>query len=231
MKQYAVLGGGSGIGQSLTRLLLEEGNHVYASYRSSKIEPQERSTVFQWDALKEELDPSVFPDTLDGLVYCPGSISLKPFARFTLEDFLEDYKLQVLGAVQAIQSLSKNLKKSGNASVVLFSTVAVQKGLPYHSLVSSSKGAVEGLTRALAAELSPKIRVNAIAPSLTDTPLAASLLDSDKKRDFHAGKNPSKRVATANEVAEAAKWLLSEKSSYVTGQVLAVDGGLSSLSV
>jgi NAD(P)-dependent dehydrogenase (short-subunit alcohol dehydrogenase family) len=135
--------------------------------------------------------------------------------------------LQVLGAVNTIQSILPQLKATKNASIVFFSTVAVQKGFNFHSLVSSSKGAIEGLTRALAAELAPIIRVNAIAPSLTDTPLAKKLLSSDEKKAFHAKQNPLQKIGQPEDIADVAAFLLSDKSSWITGQVLHVDGGTS----
>ena len=121
------------------------------------------------------------------------------------------------------------LKKSGNASIVLFSTVAVQSGLPFHTQVAASKGALEGLTKALAAELAPTIRVNCIAPSLTDTPLAASLLNTEQKKEAIALRHPLKRIGTAGDIANMASFLLSPKASWITGQILHVDGGMSSL--
>jgi Dehydrogenases with different specificities (related to short-chain alcohol dehydrogenases) len=142
---------------------------------------------------------------------------------------LEDYKLNVLGAIHTIQQALPYLKKSTNASVLLFSTVAVQTGLSFHSIVSSSKGAIEGLTKALAAELAPTIRVNAIAPSLTDTPLAAGLLNTDEKRTANAVKHPLRRIGNANDIASLAAFLLSEQSSWITGQIIHADGGMSTI--
>jgi NAD(P)-dependent dehydrogenase (short-subunit alcohol dehydrogenase family) len=165
------------------------------------------------------------------LVYCPGTIALKPFNRFSPTDFQTDYQLQVLGAIQSIQTALPALKKSEQAAIVLFSTVAVQQGLPFHSLVSASKGAIEGLTRSLAAELAPKIRVNAIAPSLTNTPLAENLLNSDAKREANAARHPLKRIGEASDIAHMAAFLLSDNASWVSGQILHVDGGISSLRV
>ena len=171
------------------------------------------------------------PEQLDGLVYCPGNISLKPFNRFSSADFQQDFQLQVLGAISCIQNALPALKKSANASVVLFSTVAVQQGLPFHSLVSTSKGAIEGLTRALAAELAPSVRVNAIAPSLTNTPLAENLLNSDAKREANAARHPLKRVGEAKDIAAMAAFLHSEQASWISGQIMHVDGGISALRV
>jgi NAD(P)-dependent dehydrogenase (short-subunit alcohol dehydrogenase family) len=144
---------------------------------------------------------------------------------------MEDYKLQVLGAIKSIQAVFPRLKKSTSASIVLFSTVAVQSGFHYHSLVSTSKGAIEGLTRTLAAELAPSIRVNCIAPSLTDTPLSGNLLNLPEKREAHALRHPLKRTGTAEDIANLAEFLLTATSSWITGQILHVDEGISSLKV
>ena len=139
--------------------------------------------------------------------------------------------MQVVGAVKTIQAVSSKLKNAENAAIILFSTMAVQNGLPFHSQVSASKGAIEGLTKALAAEYAPKIRVNCIAPSLTDTPLAASLLNTDQKRDANAERHPLKRIGTTEDIVHMAEFLLSDKASWITGQIMHVDGGISTLKV
>ncbi|MDX1618138.1 MAG: SDR family oxidoreductase, partial [Balneolaceae bacterium] len=170
------------------------------------------------------------PDSLDGLAYCPGSIELKPFHRISPEAFVDDFQLQVNGAVKVIQSALSRLKASTEQpAILLFSTAAVQSGYNYHSLVASSKGALEGLARALAAEFAPDIRVNCIAPSLTDTPLAAPLLNSEKKREANAERHPLKRLGTPGDIADMAEYLLSPKAGWITGQVLHVDGGISTV--
>jgi NAD(P)-dependent dehydrogenase (short-subunit alcohol dehydrogenase family) len=165
------------------------------------------------------------------LPYCPGSINLRPFERIKPIDFEIDYKLQVIGAIKIIQAVLPKLKKAENASIVLFSTVAVQSGFPFHTQVAASKGAIEGLTKALAAEYAPKIRVNCIAPSLTDTPLAANLLNNDQKKEANAARHPLKRIGAAEDIAHIAAFLLSEKASWITGQIMHVDGGMSSLKI
>jgi NAD(P)-dependent dehydrogenase (short-subunit alcohol dehydrogenase family) len=166
---------------------------------------------------------------LDGLVYFPGTIQLKPFHRLTADDFLNDLRVNCLGAVAAIQVALPALKKSGSASIVLFSTVAVAQGMPFHASIAAAKGAVEGLAKSLAAEFAPGIRVNVIAPSLTDTPLAAPLLNSEAKREAAAKRHPLQRVGSAEEVAELVSFLLSDASKSMSGQILRPDGGLSSL--
>jgi len=190
------------------------------------------STEYQYlNVLDENISLDFLPDTLDGLVYCPGSINLRPFERIKPSDFLADFNLQVTGAIKIIQMALPRLKKSESASIVLFSTVAVQTGFSFHTQVSASKGAIEGLTRALAAEFAPKIRVNCIAPSLTDTPLAASMLNTEQKRETNALRHPLKKTGTPGNIADMAEFLLSEKSSWISGQVFHVDGGMSSLKV
>jgi len=229
MKNYLIIGGSSGIGLAISNQLSESGHHVFASYNQTPRESNGNITYFQFNVLTDELDTSLLPEQLDGYVYCPGSINLKPFKRFSEQDFLDDYQLQVVGAIKVLNSIYRPLKKSDQASVVFFSTVAVTKGFPFHAQVSASKGALEGLTKTLASELVPKIRVNAVAPSLTDTPLAAPLLSSDEKKASNAERNPMKRLGSADDIANTVSFLLSDKSSYITGQIIAVDGGLSVL--
>ncbi|MFP5042638.1 SDR family NAD(P)-dependent oxidoreductase [Parasediminibacterium sp. JCM 36343] len=230
MSHYLIIGGSSGIGEQLAVQLSQAGNQVLATY--NKNEPKVENLNIQYhhlDVLEETISLDFLPDALVGLVYCPGSINLKPFDRIKPADFEADYKLQVIGAIKIIQAVLPRLKKAEDAAIVLFSTVAVQTGLPFHAQVSASKGAIEGLIKALAAEFAPKIRVNCIAPSLTDTPLAASLLNNEQKKEANALRHPLKRVGTTADIANMAAFLLSEKASWITGQILHVDGGMSSL--
>ena len=163
-------------------------------------------------------------------MYCPGSINLKPLQRLSTDDFLADFNLNLLGAVRTIKATLKHLRKSDlGASIILFSTVAVQTGMAFHASVASAKGAVEGLTRSLAAEFAPRIRVNAIAPSLTDTPLGKDLLSTDAKRDAAAERHPLKRVGTTRDIASMCVHLLLLDDAWITGQIIHVDGGMSSL--
>jgi NAD(P)-dependent dehydrogenase (short-subunit alcohol dehydrogenase family) len=230
MENYLIIGGSSGIGQELANQLAAAGKQVYATY-NRKEPAQENSAIryYPLNVLDETISADFLPEELSGLVYCPGSISLRPFERIKPADFEADFKLQVLGAVKLIQMVLPRLKKAANASIVLFSTVAVQTGLPFHTQIAASKGAIEGLTKALAAELAPKIRVNCIAPSLTDTPLAASLLNTEQKVEANAQRHPLKRIGTAADIANMAGFLLSEKTSWITGQILHVDGGMSAI--
>lgn len=232
MQHYLIIGASGGIGKEIALQLADSGKQVIATFNKNTpdfVNPNIR--FHQLDVLEETISLDDLPEELAGFVYCPGSITLRPFERMKPADFESDYKLQVAGAIKLLQLALPRLKKSSTASIVLFSTVAVQTGLPFHTQVSASKGAIEGLTRALAAEYAPKIRVNCIAPSLTDTPLAASLLNTEQKREANALRHPLKRIGTPEDIANMATFLLSEKSGWMTGQVLHVDGGMSSVKI
>ncbi|MEI6088245.1 MAG: SDR family oxidoreductase [Bacteroidota bacterium] len=229
MKNYLIIGGSSGIGEAITKELSRNGNNVFASYKNNAKNSGLNLQYFHLDVLNTQQDFSFLPETIDGLVYCPGAILLKPFARINPEDFIQDYQLQVIGAIKIIQQVLPRLKKSSLASIVFFSTVAVQTGFNFHSVVAASKGAVEGLTKALAAELAPKIRVNCIAPSITNTTLASSLLNTEEKIEANAQRHPLKRIGNPIDLANLACFLLSDLSSWITGQIIHADGGMSSI--
>jgi NAD(P)-dependent dehydrogenase (short-subunit alcohol dehydrogenase family) len=230
MQNYLIIGGSSGIGQQLAKQLAQSDKQVIATFNKTEPAAENPNIHFHHlNVLEETLSLDFLPDELAGLVYCPGSINLRPFERIKPADFETDYNLQVIGAIKLIQVVLPRLKKSENASIVLFSTVAVQTGLPFHSQVAASKGALEGLTRALAAEYAPNIRVNCIAPSLTDTPLVSSLLNTEQKKEANALRHPLKRIGTTEDIANMAAFLFSEKASWITGQILHVDGGMSSI--
>lgn len=232
MKNILVIGSATGIGRALTKLLVENGHFVYGTFNKTDPTIQHENIEYNsLDVMSDQFDLSFIPNELHGLVYAPGAINLRPFNRIKPDQFLEDYRLQVLGAIKSIQACFNPLKNAGNASVVLFSTVAVQKGYNFHSLVASSKGAIEGLTRSLAAEFAPTIRVNTVAPSLTNTTLANKLLNSPEKIEASGLRHPLKRVGEPWDIAHAAQFLLSEKSSWITGQILGVDGGVSKISM
>ena len=229
MGNFLVIGASSGIGKAIATQLASEGHHVFATFYKNSIEADQNIHAHFLNVLDEQVDFSFLPESLDGLVYCPGSINLKPFARISVSDFAQDFNLQVGGAIKSIQAALPALKNAGKSSIILFSTVAVQLGLNFHTQVAASKGAIEGLTKALSAELAPTIRVNCIAPSLTDTPLAAALLNTEQKVEANALRHPLKRVGHANDIASMACFLLSEKASWITGQIMHVDGGMSSI--
>jgi NAD(P)-dependent dehydrogenase (short-subunit alcohol dehydrogenase family) len=230
MANILIIGASSGIGLALAKQLIADGHQVHGTFnKTTNPEASGFARLQPLNVLDETLDLSFLPDVLDGLIYCPGAVNLKPFGRIKPEDFISDYQLQLVGAVKVMQVCLPNLKNASQASIVLFSTVAVQTGFNFHSLVAASKGAVEGLTKALAAEFAPKIRVNCIAPSITDTPLAAAFLSSDEKKEANAQRHPLKKIGRPEDLANLASFLLSEKSSWITGQVLHADGGMSSL--
>lgn len=231
MGTYLVIGASSGIGEAIANQLINEGHSVMGTYNTHPINPSHNLNTHFLNVLDEQNDFSFIPDSLNGIVYCPGAIQLKPFARIATHDFIQDYNLQVVGAVKIIQASLPALKNSGAASIVLFSSVAAQLGLNFHTQVAASKGAIEGLTKALSAELAPNIRVNCIAPSLTNTPLAANLLNTEQKVEANALRHPLKRVGKAEDISEMACFLLSNKASWITGQILQVDGGMSSVKI
>jgi len=230
-KNILVAGGSSGIGLSVVHSLLKSEANVFVI---SRTKPED----FPIQAVHLELDvtgdlvpfQSFLPETLHGLVYAVGSINLKPFGRLTADDFLNDYRINVLGAAQLIQLSFKQLKNSGGSSIVLISTVAAKIGLPYHASVSAAKGAVEGLALALASEFAAQqIRVNVVSPSLTDTPMAQNLLSSAEKRETSAKRHPLGRIGVPEDISSMITFLLSDQSSWITGQVIGIDGGLGNL--
>jgi NAD(P)-dependent dehydrogenase (short-subunit alcohol dehydrogenase family) len=229
-KNFLIVGGSSGIGLALTnRLVAEENKVVVLSRNLNQLQLNENIDYHTFDVLDDSQSFPVINHEISGLAYCPGSINLKPFKSLKEQDYIDDFKINALGAAKVINQYLPNLKKVEKSSIVLFSTVAVQTGMPYHASVAMAKGAIEGLTRSLAAEFAPKIRVNAIAPSLTDTPLASKLLSTDEKKEVSAKRHPLNSVGKPEEIANAAYYLLSDESSWVTGQILHINGGISSL--
>jgi len=231
-KNYLIIGGSSGIGKEIVNHLSATDNNIIATYNKNETKPdRDNIDYYHLDIMDEDLDIEFLPDSLDGIAYCPGSINLLPFKRFKPQDYTDDFNLQVVGAIKVLQASLKSLKKSGNASIVLFSTVAVQTGFNFHSQVATSKGAIEGLARSLAAELAPDIRVNVIAPSITDTPMASKYLGNEDRIEANAKRHPLNKIGSPSDIAAMASFLLSDKSAWITGQVLHVDGGISSLRV
>jgi len=228
-KHFLIVGATSGIGAALLAQLVERGHRVTQLSRHPDQAPEHPAVAsLRWDACTEPFPSAALPAALDGLVYCPGTIRLRPFERLTDAEWQEDLDINLLGAVRAIRGALKALRQAQSASIVLFSSVAAGTGLPFHASIAAAKGAVEGLTRALAAELAPRIRVNALAPTVTDTALAQRLLGTPEKRAAAAERHPLKTIGTPDDIARAALWLL-EDTRMTTGQVLNLDGGLASI--
>jgi NAD(P)-dependent dehydrogenase (short-subunit alcohol dehydrogenase family) len=228
MKKYVIVGGSKGIGKETAELLAAEGHQVTVFSRTPYEGPAHTIEWEEFDVLEDSWEDQM-PEDIDGLVYSVGSINLKPFRGLKTEVFEADFQLHVMGAIKALQAAYKNFNTNSIPSVVLYSTVAVQRGMPFHATVSASKGAIEGLTRAIASEWAPTARINCIAPSLTDTPLAGKLLSTPEKKEAMGNNNPMKRVGEANDIAELTAFLLSDKSSWMTGQIIHIDGGQSVL--
>lgn len=233
MKNILIAGAGKGMGLETAKQLNGHANLFTISRNLTEPLAALNTTFFKLDPSTDSLDVlSNLPDMIHGLVYCPGSINLKPFTRLTAQDFTNDFNQNLIGAVNLIQKMVPALKKSGGSSIVLFSTVAVKSGMPFHASIAASKGAIEGFARSLAAEFSTSgIRVNVVAPSLTDTPLASPLLNSPEKKEAAGKRHPLQRVGTTEDMAKLISFLLSDDSSWITGQVIGIDGGLGSLRV
>lgn len=226
MQTVLIVGASRGVGQALAGKL-RDGHTVVTASRTAPLDGT--AEHIEWDATRGPFPQQRLPARLDGLVYCPGSIRLQPFERLSEQAFEEDWYVNLMGAIRALKAALPALQAAPAASVVLFSTVAVGTGMPMHASIAAAKGAVEGLTRSLAAELAPGIRVNAIAPSLTDTPLASGLLRTERQRTAAAERHPLQRVGTVDDLADAARFLLSAESAWITGQVLHVDGGMGAI--
>tara|TARA_Y100000004_G_scaffold113555_1_gene127483 strand:+ start:2651 stop:3346 length:696 start_codon:yes stop_codon:yes gene_type:complete len=230
MKNYLVIGGSSGIGKEISELLSKE-NIVFSTSRNEINESNENIRHIKYDVLEDELDPELLPDQIDGFVYCPGTINLRPFRSLKLETFRSDLELNLIGAIKTLQIILTRLQQSPSSSIIFYSTVAVKTGMPFHSSVSSSKSALEGLTKSLAAEFAPKIRVNCIAPSIVNTPLANKFLNTEDKIEKAAARHPLNKIGTAKEIAQLTQYLLDDKSKWITGQIINIDGGISSIKV
>ena len=225
-KNILLIGGSSGIGLATAKLLTE--NHeVYIASRSSDSLTGLDIHHLPFDVTTDDLSTLDLPAELSGLVYCPGSINLRPFKGLKPEAFEADFQINVMGFVKSLQAVLPKL--TTNSSVVLYSTVAVKVGMPFHASVAASKGALEGLGKSLAAELAPKTRVNVIAPSITNTPLADRFLNNEAKMEKSAQRHPLQRVGEADDIAAMTRFLLSDDSSWMTGQILGLDGGMSTL--
>jgi len=227
-RKILVIGGSSGISKSLVRNLSYDCDVIATSRREMDLEYAYQTLKFEASS-PDQFDLSSI-EYLDGVVYCPGSINLKPFKSLKIDDFQQDLQVNFLGAVSVIQkSLPLLMKSTTFPSIVLFSTVAAKIGMPYHASIAASKAAIEGLSLSLSAELAPKVRVNTIAPSLTNTPLASAMINSETKLQASKDRHPMKQIGNPDDIAEVAKWLLSERAKFITGQVIQCDGGMSSI--
>lgn len=229
MNTYIVVGGTSGIGLETTKVLSNNNRVVVINREKKNIDGLANVDYYPAD-ITQKID--VLPNIegkINGIVYCPGTINLKPMKSLQIEDFQNDFEINLLGAVKVINKYFNNLKSAEKSSIVLFSTVAVQTGMQYHASIASAKGAVEGLTRSLAAEFAPNIRVNCIAPSITNTPLAEKLLNNETKLKASEDRHPLRRIGSTAEIAKTVELLLSESSGFITGQIIKVDGGISSI--
>lgn len=226
MKNIVLIGGSYGIGHAIVTELQED-HKIFVASRTAEGLEKTNATHIPFDASTDTLDETQIPDRIHGFVYCPGSITLKPFKRLDQDAFRKDMEINFFSLVKVVSLLLP--KMTEGASLVFFSTVAVSLGMPFHTSIAAAKGAIEGFAKSLAAEYAPKLRVNVIAPSLTDTALANRLLSTDKKRDIMAQRHPLNKVGTPEDVGHIATFLLSDKSSWITGQVLGIDGGISTL--
>jgi len=227
-KSILLIGGSYGIGKTIAETLAKN-NQVIVASRSAVDFDSKNIRHIPFDATQDDITTLELPETIHGFVYCPGSINLRPFKNLRNETFEEDFQLNFMAMVKVLKGILPNLLKSEDASIVLFSTVAVKMGMPFHTSVSASKGAIEGFAKAFAAEFAPKIRCNVIAPSLTDTPLAERLLGDERKKENAGERHPLKRVGEPKDIAAMASFLISDEGNWITGQVFGVDGGMSTL--
>ena len=228
MKNILLIGGSHGIGLSMVKEL-QETHNVFVASRTDEELQHKNITHIKFDVTTDELDVSQLPEKLDGFAYCPGSINLKPFKMMSLDTIKDDMELNFFAMVKIVKEVISLMNEG--SSMVFFSTIAVGTGMPFHTSVAAAKGAIEGFAKSMAAEYAPKVRVNVIAPSLVDTPLAKRLLNNDKKREMMSERHPLKRVGNPEDIANAAVFLLSDKSTWMTGQIIGVDGGLSTLNI
>ena len=222
MKNIVIIGGTKGIGKAIVSEVVDS-NNVFCLSRNKTDFNHNNYTFHNFDALVDD-----YPDfdSVDCLIYCPGSINLKPISTLSLDDFRNDFELNVIGAVRAIKKYLNLLKKSESASILLFSTVATKLGMPYHASVSVAKSGIDGLVKTLGSELAPKVRINAIAPTITNTELASKILRNDKVIENMVERHPLKKILSSNEVAKMASFLISEDASSISGQIFNMDAGI-----
>ena len=229
MKNILIIGGSSEIGKEIANSL--DDFKVYIASRTDLLEQKENQTSFIYDPIKDEINKEIIPESLDGFVYCPGTVNLRPFSGTKVETFVEDFEINVLGAIRSLKFVLQNLKNSASASIVFFSSVVIKTGMPFHSSIGVSKGAIEGLSKNLAAELAPTIRVNTIAPSIIKTKLTEKFLNSDVKIENSKLRHPLKQIGYPKDIASLVKFLISDESKWITGQAINIDGGIGSLKI
>ena len=229
MKNILIIGGSSEIGKEIANSL--DDCKVYIASRTDLLEQKENQTSFIYDPIKDEINKEIIPESLDGFVYCPGTVNLRPFSGTKVETFVEDFEINVLGAIRSLKFVLQNLKNSASASIVFFSSVVIKTGMPFHSSIGVSKGAIEGLSKNLAAELAPSIRVNTIAPSIIKTKLTEKFLNSDVKIENSKLRHPLKQIGYPKDIASLVKFLISDESKWITGQAINIDGGIGSLKI
>jgi len=222
MKNILIIGGSKGIGKAIIDNVVSDNNVINIS-RTAPDLTHNNLTHYSCDVINDEL-PEI--DIIDTLIYCPGSINLKPVSRLSLDNFKEDFEINVLGAVKAIQHYLPQLKKGNSPSILLFSTVAAKLGMPFHASIATAKSGVEGLVKSLGAEFAPTIRVNAIAPTVTDTTLASKLLRNEKMINNIIERHPLKKILNPKEVADMAAFLISDKAAALSGQIFEMDCGI-----
>lgn len=228
MKNVIVIGGSKGIGKEILVSQLDKGNRCYNFSRTGSDIDNPNLIQEKIDILIDDL-PEI--ECIDSVIYCPGSINLKPISQLKEEDFLNDFHINVLGAFKAVKTYLNNLKKGKDPSLLFFSTVAVGQGMPFHASVSVAKAGIEGLTKSLAAELAPTIRVNCIAPTITRTNMAQRILRNEKIEENIANKHPLKKICEAKDISNMADFLISQNAKNITGQIMRVDGGMSTLKI
>jgi NAD(P)-dependent dehydrogenase (short-subunit alcohol dehydrogenase family) len=224
MKRILIVGGSQGIGKAIIERLGPKTEIINISRNAPETQTPIRH--ISCDVMSNEF-PQI--EKLDGLVYCPGSINLKPLKFLKEADFRNDFEINVIGALKVIKHYLPALQQSETASVVLFSTVAVKTGMAFHSSIAASKGALEGMAKSLAAELAPKVRFNTIGPTITDTPLAKRLLRNEKQKEEMAHRHPLKHYLQPDEVAQLTQYLLDDASRSISGQSFYLDAGITSI--
>ena len=222
MKTIVIIGGSKGIGKAILEQQLADNKVICLSRTQPEIQHQ-NLRFHTLDILTDELP--IFEE-VDTLIYCPGSIVLKPINRLSLENFRDDFEINVIGAIKAIQHYLPQLKKGKTPSILLFSSVAAKLGMPFHSSIAASKAAVEGVVKSIGSELAPTVRINAIAPSLTQTDLSSSLLRNEEAVQRMIDRHPLKKILQPEEVADLAGFLISDKALSISGQTFELDGGI-----